>query len=180
MAKKQVIRLTEGDLHKIIKESVNKVLTEIDWRTCTSAALERSKRSGYKSDLTQKDIEYAAKKGKESQSKDKEKFNQDFSDYFDGKTKYVKGKGWVKESVNNVLSESRKPQNAYFGGYFFEGVGFDRNGNPIYYSQHLPIEVMDMLGWRKSQKWGRCGYASNWNVCHALEELGLPFGDDEE
>jgi hypothetical protein len=34
--KKQVIRLTEGDLHKIIKESVNKVLNEIgntkDWQ----------------------------------------------------------------------------------------------------------------------------------------------------
>ena len=28
MAKKQVIRLTEGDLHKIIKESVNKILLE--------------------------------------------------------------------------------------------------------------------------------------------------------
>ena len=30
MAKKQVIRLTESDLHEIIKESVNKILTETD------------------------------------------------------------------------------------------------------------------------------------------------------
>ena len=28
MAKKQVIRVTESDLHRIIKESVNKILTE--------------------------------------------------------------------------------------------------------------------------------------------------------
>ena len=28
MAKKQVVRITEGDLHRIIKESVNKVLKE--------------------------------------------------------------------------------------------------------------------------------------------------------
>ena len=28
MAKKQIVRLTEGDLHRIIKESVNKVLKE--------------------------------------------------------------------------------------------------------------------------------------------------------
>ena len=28
MAKKQLIRLTEGDLHRVIKESVNKVLKE--------------------------------------------------------------------------------------------------------------------------------------------------------
>lgn len=32
---KKLIRLTEGDLHRIINESVNKVLTELDWR-CNS------------------------------------------------------------------------------------------------------------------------------------------------
>ena len=106
MPKKQVIRLTEGDLHRIIKESVDNILSELDWKTRTSAALERCKRSGHKSDLAQKDIERAVKKAKESQSKDKEKFNQDFSDYFGDKTKYVKGKGWIKESVNKVLKES--------------------------------------------------------------------------
>ena len=36
--KKQVIRLTEGDLHRIIKESVNNILSELDWRTYASAA----------------------------------------------------------------------------------------------------------------------------------------------
>ena len=30
---KKIVRLTEGDLHKVIKESVNKVLTELDWKT---------------------------------------------------------------------------------------------------------------------------------------------------
>ena len=29
----QVIKITESDLHKIVKESVNKVLAELDWRT---------------------------------------------------------------------------------------------------------------------------------------------------
>ena len=28
MAKKQIIRLTEGDLHRIIKESVNRILNQ--------------------------------------------------------------------------------------------------------------------------------------------------------
>jgi hypothetical protein len=37
MAKKQVIRLTESDLHKIIKESVNNILSELDWKTYDSA-----------------------------------------------------------------------------------------------------------------------------------------------
>lgn len=107
MPKKQIIKLTESDLHRVIKESVNNILSELDWRTCTSAALERSKRSGHKSDLAQKDIEYAVKKAKESQSKDKEKFNQDFKEYFGDKTQYIKGKGWIKESVNKILNEGQ-------------------------------------------------------------------------
>ena len=35
---KKLIRLTESDLHRIVKESVNKVLTELDWRTYANAA----------------------------------------------------------------------------------------------------------------------------------------------
>lgn len=34
----QIIKMTESDLHKIVTESVNKVLTELDWRTYASAA----------------------------------------------------------------------------------------------------------------------------------------------
>ena len=41
MAKKQVIKLTENDLHRIIKESVNNVLTELDWKTYANAAERR-------------------------------------------------------------------------------------------------------------------------------------------
>lgn len=35
---KKLIRLTESDLHRIVKESVNRVLTELDWRTYANAA----------------------------------------------------------------------------------------------------------------------------------------------
>ena len=35
--KKNLIRLTESDLHRIIKESINNVLTELDWRTLANA-----------------------------------------------------------------------------------------------------------------------------------------------
>lgn len=38
---KKLIRLTESDLHKVIKESVNKVLTELDWKTYANAARKR-------------------------------------------------------------------------------------------------------------------------------------------
>ena len=35
---KKVIRLTESDLHRVIKESVKQVMNELDWRTYDSAA----------------------------------------------------------------------------------------------------------------------------------------------
>ena len=35
---KQILKLTENDLHNIIKESVNKILSELDWRTYHNAA----------------------------------------------------------------------------------------------------------------------------------------------
>lgn len=35
---KQTIRLTENELHNIIKESVNNILSELDWRTAENAA----------------------------------------------------------------------------------------------------------------------------------------------
>ena len=38
---RQLINLTESDVHKIVRESVNKVLTELDWRTYANAAKKR-------------------------------------------------------------------------------------------------------------------------------------------
>jgi len=38
---KKLIRLTESDLHRIVKESVNKVLTELDWKTYANYANRR-------------------------------------------------------------------------------------------------------------------------------------------
>ena len=35
---KKFIRLTESDLHKIIKESVSRVLNEMDWKTYMNAS----------------------------------------------------------------------------------------------------------------------------------------------
>jgi hypothetical protein len=37
------VRLTEGQLHNVIRESVNKILNEIDWRTYDNARLKRLK-----------------------------------------------------------------------------------------------------------------------------------------
>lgn len=42
---KKIIRLTEQDLHRIVKESVNRVITELDWKTYNNAAREADKRA---------------------------------------------------------------------------------------------------------------------------------------
>lgn len=42
MPNKKLIRLTEGDLHRIVKESVNQILIELDHRTYYSAEQKRN------------------------------------------------------------------------------------------------------------------------------------------
>lgn len=46
---KKIVRLTEGDLHNIIRESVNNIIQELDWRTYANAANKSAERdSGYR------------------------------------------------------------------------------------------------------------------------------------
>ena len=42
---KKFIRLTESDLHKIIKESVSRVLNEMDWKTYMNASRKRKQQA---------------------------------------------------------------------------------------------------------------------------------------
>ena len=42
---KQRIRLTESELHRLIKESVNNILSELDWKTYANAAKKRYKQA---------------------------------------------------------------------------------------------------------------------------------------
>jgi len=114
---KKLIRLTESDLHQIIKESVNKVLTELDWKTYANAARKRY------------DNAYADNSGRATNQQELEKGNQlsqaannafqkqhggttinrasqpqqagyydparnDYQNYMNGKSKYVQGQGW--------------------------------------------------------------------------------------
>ena len=44
---KQTIRLTENELHNLIKESVNNILSELDWRTAYRAGLNAMDKSGH-------------------------------------------------------------------------------------------------------------------------------------
>ena len=85
MAKKQVIKLTENDLHRIIKESVNNVLTELDWRTYANAA--KKAESNGDSDRARKFRQAASKSSNKRGYNDK--YMQTYSnaniDFNDGK-----------------------------------------------------------------------------------------------
>ena len=99
---KQLIRLTENDLCKIIRESINNILTELDWRTYDSAgqkALKKSKEidksnKDSSNKMYQRALKFnkASDKAYEKQTygqSSKEK-RQSLNDYYDGKTKYNK------------------------------------------------------------------------------------------
>ena len=114
---KKLIRLTESDLHRIVKESVNKILTELDWKTYANAARKRYGNA------------YADNSGRATNRQELEKGNQlsqaannafqkqhggttinrasqpqqagyydpakkDYQDYMNGKSKYVQRQGW--------------------------------------------------------------------------------------
>ena len=69
---KKLIRLTENDLHKIVKESVNRVLTELDWKTYANAAKKRAEQG--KDDKAEDLAQFAT-----------DRFNNDFGyDELDG------------------------------------------------------------------------------------------------
>ena len=51
------IRLTEGQLHNVIRESVNNILNELDWKTYNNAFEKKYKRMQNKDDMDEFDRE---------------------------------------------------------------------------------------------------------------------------
>lgn len=114
---KNIIRLTEGDLHRIVKESVNKVLTELDWKTYASAANKR------------KEQEYAetdpATRGKLSDKRYalSRKARQQFDDDYIGSMKYDRMGDKFKQrhsprfDVSDVMSPDQTLKGHNKGGY---------------------------------------------------------------
>ena len=149
---KKLVRLNESDLHRVIKESVNKVLTDLDWRTYANAA-KKAREQGRDSRW---DFDRATERALDKQygghhlvSTDNETYqdfhtynddpfstnydrawrpleghedfgsyadvhdnkkpygNEDIADFVHGRSKYVKGKGWVTESdLHRIIKES--------------------------------------------------------------------------
>lgn len=104
---KQIIRLTESDLHKMVKESVNKILSELDWKTYANAAKKEGGNTGI---FNWKNKRYYGKEGEPERLKHverqkkfadaaKQAFDKDYatknshdnygSDYYVGSTDYT-------------------------------------------------------------------------------------------
>ena len=153
---KKLIRLTESDLHKIVKESVNKVLTELDWKTYASAA-NKSNRRYFENGHNKKDLGRVGKFSDAAVKAFKEKYpevvnqtDRKFDPYCDGY-----GMGYKAEHT--------KP--AYGGGTF-------TTGNEEYYGRNVDsdypyndiekdaVKDLDMfsrlgdLGYKKGKGWG--------------------------
>lgn len=116
MANKQVIRLTESDLCKIIKESVNRILTEESYRKAakqgdnTSVAnkkeLKRKKRDGYKN--ASKDFHKFAKKHNLDKMKSGASAVCNWEDGCDDNGKYVANENLSKLDFGRVLKEGNE------------------------------------------------------------------------
>ena len=100
------IRLTEGQLHNVIRESVNNILNEIDWKTYDSAAGKMAKKSPERVRplLDAVDDAFAKKYPRYKRLKNKNFYKlspedqnmmmaayKEFDDYVNGKYKYEKG-----------------------------------------------------------------------------------------
>lgn len=119
---KRKIKITESDLHNIIKESVNHILSELDWRTYRSAAdkarkisdetkdpyeqIRRKKQADNFNNMRREkftsqynlpqnfdaDIQHGNNAVTQGQLKNASRRHKDYIDFELGKSKYKKGK----------------------------------------------------------------------------------------
>ena len=102
---KKLIRLTESDLHRIVRESVNNVLTELDWKTYANAADKSYKRIATQSNdpaVQAKNRRRANEFAKQSDIS----FNRDFGGY----DRYVDDDG---KTVDYHYGRVGSPNNRY-------------------------------------------------------------------
>lgn len=88
----------------------------------------------------------------------------------------------IKESVNRVLSEAKRPRDVQHGKYNFKGLRYDKNGNPLYTSDDLPNDKAKEMGWRYSKKHGLYGQISDPTKLYGKVEEGINdyFPDEDQ
>lgn len=114
------IRLTESQLHRVIKESVSRLLTELDWRTYQSA-YEKER------NMTPDQIAaYDQKHGQWAHAQRMSKFKQASENAFNNQNGYNVQKRYGDDGSYSDVVDKNKP---FYGGY--DGIVSDNGGNPV-------------------------------------------------
>ena len=117
---KRTIKLTENDLHRVIKESVNTILSELDWRTYQSAYEKPNKRGDWK-------------KANEFRQAATNSFNRQ------------NGHGLKNVPYGNGSDENVRPDGQFYAGsnmYAPYGDTFATASGKVSYGQNKPAETL--------------------------------------
>lgn len=128
---KKLIRLTESDLHRIVKESVNRILTEMDWKTVVNAA--NKSRADFK-DMVTKDA-----MGKLDPYGTYSDLTGQYGPYDWFKRDVLKGHNTSLRWVNKDDEIKRKMKQADNLSRYADKAIKDRFGKESYYNNHNGI-----------------------------------------
>jgi hypothetical protein len=147
---KNTIRLTEEQLHQMVMESVNEVLTELDWKTYASAAdksLDRAN-SGYWRD---KGVKFPDTVSKAADARYRsEKFGKAAKDAFNRDFGYKKGQSWDDDYAKVELGgdfDATEEFGPHAVGYKSKGYGnpkkYERGTDNSSFKKVSPEEFFD-------------------------------------
>ena len=175
--KKNRIRLTESQLHNIIKESVRQMLSELDWKTYASAA-EKSNRRYFEKGHNKKDLRRVGKFSDAAVKAFKEKYpevvnqtDRKFDPYCNGY-----GMGYNAEYTYPTYNDGRKStikvdRTSNNMSDRVDHIIYDKDGNEEYYGRNVDsdypyndieknaVKDLDMfsrigvLGYKKGKGW---------------------------
>ena len=128
---KKKIRLTESQLHKVIKESVNKLLTELDWKTYANAERKwadtlfkrpnhpkrKSSVAGHRHSLSLHDI-YTDDRLRDFQQARQDAFNRDYGYNYFGAPETVKNTGFYTDDTKGSYEMDFPYQDTGMKGYY--------------------------------------------------------------
>lgn len=119
---KKILRITEEDLNNIIKEGVNKVLSELDWRTYHNAA----------------NKDYDRKRARKFADMRDKKFNDEYEYNDSPKGNFMRMQGGIENPTLEILSNNnsreakhyiKHPEDDKYGFYVNNSSGYDKYPN---------------------------------------------------
>lgn len=127
---KQTIRLTENELHNLIKESVNNLLSELDWRTAYRAGLNALNKAGHYDTNHYDTIKYHRQADKFLKYANKKRntqygFPEDFDDDWEKNTEKAQQMKNGKDYEYDPETNKARP--------------LDDDGKPIYYHWWMKV-----------------------------------------